>query len=133
MMAPNALGAETLHEQQDHSAFHSYSPEHYSDSELDGGRGKGANGKPRTRLGYQRISIACRMFLQSRISDLKYTVADAKFDVYLQLGKATVVKTVIVSNVNASFNRSQDPRGREVVIKVMRSRQIQCHMPKHYQ
>jgi hypothetical protein len=68
MMAPNALGAETI-EQQDHS-FQPYSPEHYSDSEIDGGRGKGANGKPRTRLGYQRISIACCMFPNWRNFDL---------------------------------------------------------------
>lgn len=59
VMAPNALGSDHLHE-QDHAAFHGYADDGYSDSELDGGRGKGANGKPRTRLGYQRISIACR-------------------------------------------------------------------------
>src|SRR5947207_14955675 len=72
MMAPNALGAETLVEQQEHSAFQPYSPEHYSDVELDGGRWKGANGKPRTRLGYQRISIACCMHPQLTI--LMYSV-----------------------------------------------------------
>jgi len=58
VMAPNALGTDNLHEQE-HAAFHGYADDGYSDSELDGGRGKGANGKPRTRLGYQRISIAC--------------------------------------------------------------------------
>ena len=58
VMAPNALGSDNLHEQE-HAAFHGYADDGYSDSELDGGRGKGANGKPRTRLGYQRISIAC--------------------------------------------------------------------------
>lgn len=69
MMAPNALGTETI-EQQDHShSFQPYSPEHFSDSELDGGRGKGANGKPRTRLGYQRISIACCMIANCRKFD----------------------------------------------------------------
>ena len=57
MMAPNALIEDM--DPQDGGAYQSYSPEHYSDSEIDGGRGKGANGKPRTRLGYQRISIAC--------------------------------------------------------------------------
>ena len=66
MMAPNASGAETLHD-SDHGAF-AYSPDHYSDSELDGSREKGASGKPRTRLGYQRISIACCMTLSA--SDL---------------------------------------------------------------
>ena len=63
MMAPNAVGGtdSSLHDHQDHGAYQSYSPENYSDSELDAGRGKGTNGKPRTRLGYQRISIACCM------------------------------------------------------------------------
>jgi len=62
MMAPNALSAEPIHHhEQDHQS-HYYAEDQYSDSELDAMRGKGANGKPRTRLGYQRISIACRKF-----------------------------------------------------------------------
>lgn len=64
MMAPNAVGPETLHD-QDHMAFHSYSPEHYSDTEVEGGRGKSSSGKPRTRLGYQRISIACCTYFET--------------------------------------------------------------------
>jgi hypothetical protein len=58
MMAPNAITADSVHDQE-HHGYH-YADEQYSDSELDATRGKGANGKPRTRLGYQRISIACR-------------------------------------------------------------------------
>jgi hypothetical protein len=36
-----------------------YSRKLASGSELEGGRGKGKNDTPRTRLGYPRVSIAC--------------------------------------------------------------------------
>jgi hypothetical protein len=71
-MAPNALVDDMEH--QDGGAFQSYSPENYSDPEMDGDRGKGANGKPRTRLGYQRISIACCNYPFILLSNMSFSI-----------------------------------------------------------
>ena len=133
-MAPHIGGPDNALEQQDHSGFNRYSPDNYSDSEMDNGRGKGANGKPRTRLGYQRISIACCIsplgFRQ--ISNVQYTVAEERFDVFLPWEKATDVRIVLVNTGSASFNPLLARHGKAAVIRLMHFRQIPCLIPKRF-
>ena len=129
MMAPNALVADSSHEQE-HPSFH-YGEDQYSDSELDGGRGKGANGKPRTRLGYQRISIACCILCNHFSAYDQCTVDVERSDACLQLTeRATDVKIALANSVNVWSNRLPARAERAVVIKPMRCRQIQCHTPR---
>lgn len=55
---------EMIHRERDRGKFRHYSPETDSDSGLEDVRSKAVFEKRRTRLGYQRLSIACCTALQ---------------------------------------------------------------------